>query len=135
MQKHEVVILIPCFNEEKQSLRFVIKPKNLEIYWLLMIIQQIKQKFYLIEKKINFKSNEKNLGYEASMIKGFQQIIKKFKKAKYILSLDADGELPVKNIPKVFKVVEKKNFDLIVGRRISFNRFSENILNFFFIKI
>ena len=67
------------------------------------------------------------------MIKGFQQIIKKFKKAKYILSLDADGELPVKNIPKVFKVVEK-NFDLIVGRRI-FNRFSENILNFFFIKI
>ena len=65
------------------------------------------------------------------MIEGFHQIIKRFKKAKYILSLDADGELPVNNIPKVFSY-KKKNFDLIVGRRISFNRFSENILNFFF---
>ena len=41
------------------------------------------------------------------MIEGFHQIIKRFKKAKYILSLDADGELPVNNIPKVFKVIKK----------------------------
>lgn len=132
MQKHEVVILIPCFNEEKTIIKICKQAKK---FGNLMVIDDNstdKTKILLSREKINFKSNEKNLGYEASMIEGFHQIIKRFKKAKYILSLDADGELPVKNIPKVFKVIKKKNFDLIVGRRIFFNRFSENILNFFF---
>ena len=50
-------------------------------------------------------------------------------KTKYILTMDADGELPVKNIPKIINMIKRKKYDLIVGKRSNFNRFSENLLD------
>ena len=49
------------------------------------------------------------------LIKGFRHIIKSFKKTKYILTLDADGELPVKNIPKIIKTMKDKKCDLVIA--------------------
>ena len=43
--------------------------------------------------------------------------------------MDADGELPAKNIPKIIKTIKRKKYDLVIGNRSNFNRFSENILD------
>tara|TARA_B100000123_G_C25595108_1_gene368850 strand:- start:87 stop:737 length:651 start_codon:yes stop_codon:yes gene_type:complete len=129
LQKHEVIILIPCFNEEKTIIKICKRAENLG--QVLIIDDKSTDRSVMLMKKerINFLSNKKNLGYENSLIKGFRHIIKSFKKTKYILTLDADGELPVKNIPKIIKTIKDKKCDLVIGSRSNFNRFSENILD------
>ena len=131
MQKYQVIILIPCFNEEKTIINICKKAQNFGTVLVVNDNSTDKTKNLLQEKKINFISNKKNLGYEMSLIKGFNYIFKNFKKAKYILTIDADGELPAKNIPKILKKINK-NFDLLIGNRSKLNRFSETILDFVF---
>ncbi len=129
MQKHEIVILIPCFNEEKTIIKICKKAKKFGKILIIDDKSTDKSGTLLRKEKINFLSNKKNLGYENSLIKGFRYIIKKFNKTRYILTMDADGELPVKNIPKIIKTVKRKKCDLVIGNRSNFNRFSENILD------
>ena len=131
MQKYQVIILIPCFNEEKTIINICKKAQNFGTVLVVNDNSTDKTKNLLQEKKINFISNTRNLGYEKSLIKGFNYIFKNFKKAKYILTIDADGELPVKNIPKILKK-KNKNFDLLIGNRSKLNRISEIILDFVF---
>ena len=131
MQKYQVIILIPCFNEEKTIIDICKKAKNFGKVLVVNDNSTDKTKILLQEKKINFINNKKNLGYEKSLIKGFNYIFKNFKKAKYILTIDADGELPVKNIPKILKN-KNKNFDLLIGNRSNLNRISEIILDYVF---
>ena len=130
MQKYQVIILIPCFNEEKTIIDICKKAKNFGKVLVVNDNSTDKTKILLQEKKINFINNKKNLGYEKSLIKGFNYIFKNFKKAKYILTIDADGELPVKNIPKILKT--KQNLDLLIGNRSNLNRISEIILDYVF---
>ncbi len=131
MQKYQVIILIPCFNEEKTIIDICKKAKNFGTVLVVNDNSTDKTKILLQEKKINFINNKKNLGYEKSLIKGFNYIFKNFKKAKYILTIDADGELPVKNIPKILKN-KNKNLDLLIGNRSNLNRISEIILDYVF---
>ena len=131
MQKYQVIILIPCFNEEKTIIDICKKAKNFGKVLVVNDNSTDKTKILLQEKKINFINNKKNLGYEKSLIKGFNYIFKNFKKAKYILTIDADGELPVKNIPKILKN-KNKNLDLLIGNRSNLNRISEIILDYVF---
>ena len=131
MQKYQVIILIPCFNEEKTIINICKKAQNFGTVLVVNDNSTDKTKNLLQEKKINFISNKKNLGYEMSLIKGFNYIFKNFKKAKYILTIDADGELPDKNIPKILKKINK-NLDLLIGNRSKLNRISETILDFVF---
>ncbi len=131
MQKYQVIILIPCFNEEKTIIDICEKAKNFGTVLVVNDNSTDKTKILLQEKKINFINNKKNLGYEKSLIKGFNYIFKNFKKAKYILTIDADGELPVKNIPKILKN-KNKNLDLLIGNRSNLNRISEIILDYVF---
>lgn len=132
MQKYQVIILIPCFNEEKTIINICKKAKKFGTVLVINDNSTDKTKILLKEKKINFISNKKNLGYEKSLIKGFNYIFKNFKKAKYILTIDADGELPVKNIPVILKKIKNKNLDLLIGRRSKLNRISEILLDFVF---
>lgn len=129
MQKYEVVILIPCFNEEKTIIEICKKAGKIGRVFIIDDKSTDRSVILLRKERINFLSNKKNLGYENSLIKGFRHIFKKFNKTKYILTLDADGELPVKNIPKIIKTIKDKKCDLVIGRRSNFNRFSENILD------
>ena len=132
MQKHKIVILIPCFNEEKTIINICKRAKKFGHVFVVDDKSRDNSKKLLKKEKIDFKQNKINLGYERSLIEGFKFIIKKFKRVKYILTLDADGELPVDNIPKILNTVKKKDFDLVIGKRKSLNRLSENLLDLIF---
>lgn len=132
MRKYELIILIPCFNEEKTIVNICKKASNFGKVIVIDDKSTDNSKNKIKKEKIKFLFNKKNLGYEKTLLKGFRYALSNFKQAKYILTIDADGELPVKNIPKIIKNIKKNNFDLIIGNRSRFNRISEVLLNLFF---
>ena len=56
------------------------------------------------------------------------------KKKKYIITFDADNEHKIKDISRFEKLTQKKNVDLLIGQRNSFNRFFEKIISLIFEK-
>ena len=82
-------------------------------------------------KNLKIFTNKVNLGYENSVIKGLNIIIKS--NFEYIVTLDADGQHSLNKIEKLYAFALKTNADMIIGKRSEFNRLSEKILSFFLI--
>ena len=127
---YNFVILIPSFNEEK-TLNIILK--KLKTYKVIVVddcsfdnTNKLKNKY----KRVKFIYNKQNLGYESSLLKGFQYI--KNKDFDYVLTLDADGEHSISNINKFFNYCNKFSPDLIVGNRTRKNRFSEKTISLLF---
>lgn len=62
------------------------------------------------EHGINFHHYKERLGKGAALMEGFKKA-----KGKFIITYDADGAIPPKEIPKL--LVELENFDLVIGSR------------------
>lgn len=126
MAKNQIII-IPTFNE-LNSLRKVISscPKN----WKILVVDDCskdKTVNFLKKNKIQYIKNKNNIGYEKSILKGFNYALK-FKKLKFIATLDADGEHSPKYLNKMMKIMINKNLDMIIAKRNNFNRISEKII-------
>ena len=134
MPEHDIVILIPCYNEEKTVLHVNKIAKKFAEVLVIDDASTDNTKKILKKNRIKFFSNSVNQGYEKSLIDGFKFILKNFKKKKYILTLDADAEFQADGISKLISLIKKKNLDLVIGQRSKFNRFSEIFLNYFFFK-
>lgn len=126
MAKNQI-ILIPAFNE-LDSLKKVIKscPNN----WKILVVDDCskdKTINFLKKKKIQYIKNKKNLGYEKSILKGFNYALKS-KKFEFIATLDSDGEHNPKYLNKMMKIMINKNLDMVVAERSNYNRTSEAII-------
>ena len=116
-----LILLIPSFNELENFKRFLVKlNKNYNLLVVDDFSTDMTYKFLKINKK-PFIRNKTNLGYENSLIKGLK-FIKKQKKYKKILTMDADGQHNEKYIDKINKIYDRKKPDVIVGSRINKNR-------------
>ena len=91
MQKYQVIILIPCFNEEKTIIDICKKAKNFGTVLVVNDNSTDKTKILLQEKKLTSFNNTKNLGYEKSLIKGFNYILKNLKRLNIYLLLMQTG--------------------------------------------
>ena len=132
MQKHKIIIIIPCLNEEKTIIKICNKAQK---YGKVLVVDDNSidnTRKILIKNKIKFLKNKKNIGYEASLIKGIKHTIKFYKNIKYLVTLDADEELPPESIPKLLYKLKKNNLDIIIGYRKKMNRYSEIVLNFLY---
>ncbi len=103
----EIIVLIPNYNEEKSLLKLIKKIQ----YKVVVIDDSSKDNSFLKLKKNKIETirNKKRSGYEATLINGFYYIKKKYKKCKYILTMDADGEHPPENILSILNFIKKKN--------------------------
>ena len=128
----QVILLIPSKNESSTLFNLLKKVKLKTVIINDRSTDETAKKLKLL--KIDHINNKRNLGYEASLLKGFNYIKKKYKKCEYILTMDADGEHSPKYINKIIFVANKKNADLVIGYRNKYNRISEHILSFFFKK-
>jgi len=126
----EIIVLIPNYNEEKSLLKLIKKIK----YKVIVIDDCSKDNSFLKLKKNKIETirNKKRSGYEATLINGFGYIKKNYKKCKYILTMDADGEHPPENISSILNFIKNKKCDVVIGSRFKLNRFSEYIFSFFF---
>ena len=123
MERLKVAIIIPAYNEEK-TIQSVIYPLN-KLARLFVINDCSTDNTFKILKKyknIIVINNKNNLGYEASLNKGFEKAYKMG--FNYFITYDADNQFYHKDVIKVIKSF-KKGFDLILCKRDKFQRYSE----------
>ena len=125
MGRSRLGIVVPARNEEKTIEKVVISLKKYGDVLVVDDSSSDRTSFLIKKLKINSIKNKNNLGYEATLLKGIKFFLKK--KYRYIATFDADGE----HDPKFFINIKKlKSFDLLIGKRKKFNRFSESLFSF-----
>ena len=117
MPEHNIIILIPCYNEEKTVKKVFKKVSKFGKVFIINDGSTDSTQKILVKNKIKCIKNKKNLGYEKSLRIGFKHIVKFYKNCSYVLTLDADGELLSENIPKVINAMKNKNSDILIGHR------------------
>jgi hypothetical protein len=128
-----LIVLIPAYNE-LNDLKKILK-KNKILFFVIDDCSNDKTESFLKKNKIRYIRNKKNLGYEESLLKGINYIIKNYKEKKFICTLDGDNEHPIKIVNKIYKTFLQKNYDILVCNRKIKNRFLEKCLSgFFYIK-
>lgn len=130
MKKQQVIILMPCFNEIKNLPKIIKRLKN----YNLLVVNDFSNdgtKTFLKKNKINHLNTKKQEGQINALIIGFKFILKNYKKCKYIITFDADGEHKVSDIKKFINKIELKP-DIVLGIRNRKNRLMEIIISFLF---
>lgn len=124
----KINIVIPALNEEKNLRKILIKFNK--IGKTIVINDNSSDLTKNIAEKFCYKviTNNRRLGYDKSLRRGIEYIIKNEKTTKYILTADADGQhynIPIKNIIKKLNL-----YDLVICERDKLNRISEKIISF-----
>ena len=125
----KLAVLIPSYNEINNLKKIIKKNYN------FLVIDDCSSdgtNLFLKENKIRFIRNNKNLGYEKSLIKGMKHVINN--NFQSLCTLDADCEHPINKINSLYKFFKKENLDILVCNRRSQNRFLEKVLSVFFYK-
>jgi hypothetical protein len=124
---HDLVILIPAYNEVKNLAKILKYKYN---YLIIDDGSNDGTEKILKKKKINYIKNSTKIGYEKSLITGLNYLKKK--KFKYVITLDGDGEHPISKVKKIYSLAKNKKIDLIICNRKYKNRFLEDLLSLFF---
>jgi hypothetical protein len=125
-----LVILIPAYNELNNIKKITKKNKNL--FFIIDDHSNDNTESFLKKNKINYIRNKKNLGYEESLLKGINYLIKNYKEKKIICTLDGDNEHPIYLVRKIYNFFLKNNYDILVCNRLIKNRFLEECLSIIF---
>ncbi len=126
MEKNKIAIVIPAFNEEKTIISILNKVKNYGVPIVIDDGSNDKTKELIEKNKFKFQSNLKNMGYNYSLIKGIKYAY--FKKYKYIINFDADGQHKVSDLKKIIRYLKKN--DLVYTVRNKYGRISEYLFSF-----
>jgi glycosyltransferase involved in cell wall biosynthesis len=130
LEKSEIAVLIPVYNEEKTILKIIQKVKS---FATPVIIDDGSNddSQNIIKKNVNFYVlNKKNRGYEAALNLGYNYIRKKTS-FKYLITFDADGQHKIKDLKRIIYYL-KRDYDVVCSKRIKMARISEKIFSFFF---
>ncbi len=126
MGRSRVAILICSYNEGKTVKKIVNQAMRFGKVFLIDDCSNDNTKKDLKNLKINYLRNKINLGYERSLNKGFNIILRQ--KFKFLITMDADGQHKISDLNKMTKRI--KNFDIVVGARAQKNNILEKILSF-----
>ena len=133
MEKNKIKILIPSRNEIKTLKKICLDIRGLN-FDLLVIDDNSDDGTltWLKRNSFNFIRNNKNIGYERSLIVGIKHLLKN-KTTEYIVTFDADGEHQIKDLKKITKILKSNIVDIIIGNRDKLNRWTEYLLSFLFL--
>ena len=112
----DLIILIPCRNDGKSLEKIILKLKKYNLLIIDDFSSDITRSFKF-RYEIDYLRNKKTLGYEKTLIRGFDYILKKMKGINFIITRDADGQHNFKDIPRFYKYIKSKKIDLVVGNR------------------
>lgn len=131
MEKSEIAIIIPCFNEEKTIITVV---KNASYYGIPIIVDDKStdksiENLNKIQSEIIIKSNDKNIGYEKTLQAGFEIAHKNG--FKYAITLDGDNQFNHTDIGSLIN--KSNNFDIVIAQRNKLQRIAEKFFSIIFI--
>jgi glycosyltransferase involved in cell wall biosynthesis len=127
VKNKKLLIILPAYNEEKTIYQIVKKLKKFGFVLVIDDYSDDKTKKKAIEAGAKVISNKKNFGYENSINIGIKFFLNK--KYQYLITMDADGQHPIKYVP-IFQTFLNKNYDVICGVRSLILRKSEKIFIF-----
>lgn len=130
MEKSEIAVLIPVYNEEKTILKIIQKVKNIAIPVIIDDGSNDNSQEIIKKNSKYYQLKKNNRGYEATLNSGYDYIKNK-KNFKYFITFDADGQHKIKDLKKIIFYL-KKNYDVVYSSRINMTRVSEKIFSFFF---
>ena len=124
-------IVIPAYNEESTIESVIMLVRG--FCDLLIVVDDcstdttsdICDRFEFVYKL----TNPVNRGYEYSLLRGLHYAFEL--NASSILTIDADGQHPVHEIPRLFDLVERQGFSVAIGARSSLPRLSEYIFSIY----
>ncbi|KPL82313.1 hypothetical protein SE15_08915 [Thermanaerothrix daxensis] len=119
---HELTIVMPCFNEEKALPRVL--PEIIKFCetnnWKLIIVNDGSRDQtaailanYAHHPLVRIIHHKVNRGYGAALTTGISQCT-----TPYLITIDADGQHCLEDIPAMLEVHRQQNADLTIGRRI-----------------
>ena len=126
LTKNSIAILIPAFNEESTIGAVVRKSLHYGQPFVVDDGSIDNTAKHAKENGAEIIKNKKNLGYDRSIIKGLMLIKKK--KYKFVITIDADGQHSVNDLKKFISSYQQ-NYDLVIGFRENYQRFSEYIFS------
>ena len=130
MEKSEIAVLIPVYNEEKTLYKIIFNVKKFATPVIVDDGSSDRSQNIIKQNSINYILNKKNKGYEAALNSGYKYIKQK-KTFKYLITFDADGQHKIKDLKKIIYFLGK-NYDVVYSNRINMARISEKIFSFFF---
>jgi len=122
LERSQIAILIPVYNEQKTILNVVNQVRKYGTPIIIDDASTDNSKRIIKQNKIIYFSNKNNLGYDKTLNIGFSRA--KSLKFKYIITFDGDGQHYTKDLGRIIFYLNK-NYDLVVGQRSKFQRFSE----------
>jgi len=128
LERSQIAILIPVYNEQKTILNVVNQVRKYGTPIIIDDASTDNSKRIIKQNKIIYFSNKNNLGYDKTLNIGFSRA--KSLKFKYIITFDGDGQHYTKDLGRIIFYLNK-NYDLVVGQRSKFQRFSEFIFSKF----
>lgn len=133
----DLIILIPALNEFKSLRKISLNLKKKKYNFLILDDgSNDGSDIFFKKNKIKFIKNKNRLGYEGNLINGITNILKKYKKYKYILTMDGDGEHDISNIKNIYNAITNRKLEVVIGNRKIKNRLIEilisKIFNFFY---
>lgn len=132
MEKFEIAILLPVYNEEATLEKLL---KKIKRFGTAVVVNDgsVDSSGNIAKKHTkHYLFHKKNFGYDAALNTGFNYIKKK--KFKYMITFDADGQHKVKYIKKIIHWLSNKsqNYDFVCAERKKFLRFSEKLYSVIF---
>jgi glycosyltransferase involved in cell wall biosynthesis len=122
LERSQIAILIPVYNEQKTILNVINQVKKYGTPIIINDASTDNSKRIIKKNKILHFSNKNNQGYDKTLNIGFSRA--KSLKFKYIITFDGDGQHYTKDLGRIIFYLNK-NYDLVVGQRSKFQRFSE----------
>ena len=121
-------VVIPAFNEEK-TVATVIRSVLPYADKVLVVDDCSKDSTSQISQEAGslVVRNKYNVGYERTVCTGLDYALNDG--ASAVLTMDADGQHPVKMIPKMFSLILEEDFDVAVGCRKDLPRMAERIFS------
>ena len=128
MEKYkDLVFVIPCFNEEKTIGSLVNSIKSMGDVLIIDDCSSDNSFKEGTKNKALIYKNKINIGYHKSLLKGI--LLAKRNGYKYCITLDADKQHPINEIPRIYSLL-KTNIKLVHTIRGSIDRPGEIFLSF-----
>lgn len=121
-------ILLPCYNEYENLVPLINKINKISQLGKINILlvndgstDETHKKVNFLKKisknKITYINHKKNYGLNIALLNGFKKIILIGKAKDIIFTLDSDNTHPISLMPKMSKLISRKNFDIVIASR------------------